>query len=69
MKNNGNNNDLSSLRNIGPTIQKRLHEIGINSKKRLEGCRTSIGISKDSEYESRQNNSSMLLSVFPTGST
>ena len=31
-----NNNDLSSLKNIGPTIQKRLHEIGINSKSDLK---------------------------------
>ena len=28
--------DLSSLRNIGPTIQKRLQEIGINSKSDLK---------------------------------
>jgi len=32
----GNKNDLSSLRNIGPTIQKRLQEIGINSKGELK---------------------------------
>ena len=31
-----NNNDLSSMKNIGPTIQKRLQEIGINSKKDLK---------------------------------
>ncbi len=30
-----NTSDLSSLKNIGPTIQKRLQEIGINSKKDL----------------------------------
>ena len=30
------NNDLSSMRNIGPTIQKRLQEIGINSKADLK---------------------------------
>ena len=36
MRNNNSDNDLSSLRNIGPTIQKRLHEIGINSKKDLK---------------------------------
>jgi len=28
--------DLSSLKNIGPTIQKRLHEIRINSKSELK---------------------------------
>jgi len=28
--------DLSSLKNIGPTIQKRLQEIGVNSKKDLK---------------------------------
>ena len=28
--------DLSSLRNIGPTIQKRLQEIGINTKTDLK---------------------------------
>ena len=31
-----NSNDLSSLKNIGPTIQKRLQEIGINSKSELK---------------------------------
>ena len=31
-----NDNDLSSLKNIGPTIQKRLQEIGINSKNDLK---------------------------------
>lgn len=30
-----NTSDLPSLKNIGPTIQKRLQEIGINSKKDL----------------------------------
>lgn len=35
MKNN-NNQDLSSLKNIGPTIQKRLQEIGINTKDDLK---------------------------------
>ena len=29
-------NDLSSMKNIWPTIQKRLQEIGINSKKDLK---------------------------------
>ena len=28
--------DLSSLKNIGPTIQKRLQEIGINTKSDLK---------------------------------
>ena len=31
-KNNNKDNDLSSLKNIGPTIQKRLQEIGIHTK-------------------------------------
>ena len=30
------NNDLSSLKNIGPTIQKRLQEIGIHTKNDLK---------------------------------
>ena len=30
------NNDLPSLKNIGPTIQKRLHEIGIYTKSDLK---------------------------------
>ena len=30
------NNDLSSLKNIGPTIQKRLQDIGINTKDDLK---------------------------------
>lgn len=33
---NSNDNGLSSLKNIGPTIQKRLQEIGINSKNDLK---------------------------------
>ena len=31
-----NNQDLSSLKNIGPTIQKKLQDIGINSKDDLK---------------------------------
>ena len=30
------NDDLASMKNIGPTIQRRLREIGINSKKDLK---------------------------------
>ena len=33
---NNNNQDLSSLKNIGPTTQKRLQEIGINTKDDLK---------------------------------
>lgn len=36
MKNNNDKDDLSSLKNIGPTIQKRLQEIGINTKDDLK---------------------------------
>ncbi len=36
MKKYSNNSDLTSLKNIGPTIQKRLQGIGINSKNDLK---------------------------------
>ena len=36
MKKYSNNSDLTSLKNIGSTIQKRLQEIGINSKNDLK---------------------------------
>ena len=45
MKNNSNNN-LLSLKNIGPTIQKRLQEIGINSKKDLNNVGSVLAYQK-----------------------
>ena len=40
------NQDLSSLKNIGPTIQKRLQEIGINSKDDLKRIGPSLAYQK-----------------------
>ena len=39
-------NDLSSLKNIGPTIQKRLQEIGIHSKKELKNIGPALAYQK-----------------------
>ena len=53
-----NNTELSRLKNIGPTIEKRLNGIGINSKKDLQ----KIGPTK-AYQKIKQKNSGKIIPV------
>jgi len=69
MKNDNDDDSLSGLKNIGPTIQKRLQEIGIHTKNDLKRVGPVLAYQKIQSKNQEKNHSSLLLSLFSTGST